>query len=121
MTDLMKTLLAEHEGARLDLKNAHRMRDQAEIEVGEAFLASLQRGRLVVQLAKAEKVFEIGVPITIGYTNWRGEHAVRTIMPKKFFVDSTEWHPELQVLLKAIDMDRDVERDFAVKDFDYGV
>lgn len=42
--------------------------------------------------------------VRILYRNWRGEVTVRTIKPVKLWHGSTEWHPELQWLLEAVDM-----------------
>lgn len=56
-------------------------------------------------------------PITLIYTNWRGETAERTIIPQCIWFGSTEWHPEPQWLLTAIDMEKNAERDFPLKDF----
>ncbi len=56
-------------------------------------------------------------PLVIGYTNWRGEYSVRRILPKYPFFDTTEWHPEPQWLLRAFDLDKQADRDFAIKDF----
>lgn len=54
--------------------------------------------------------------VTITYTNWRGETNSRTIIPIKLWFGSTEWHKEKQWLLKATDVEKSAERDFAVKD-----
>jgi predicted DNA-binding transcriptional regulator YafY len=54
--------------------------------------------------------------VTIVYTNWRGETAERTIIPIKIWYGKTEWHPEEQWLLTALDLEKDAERDFAIKD-----
>lgn len=54
--------------------------------------------------------------VTIKYTNWRGETAMRRILPKKLIFASTEWHPQEQWLLVAHDLDKDAERTFACKD-----
>lgn len=59
-----------------------------------------------------------GAPITITYTNWRGDTEVRRIIPRRIWWGSTEWHPEPQWLLTAFDVDKQAERDFALKDFD---
>lgn len=56
-------------------------------------------------------------PITLTYTNWKGETAQRTIIPRHIWWGSTEWHPEPQWLLTAFDVDKGSERDFALKDF----
>lgn len=55
--------------------------------------------------------------VLIDYTNHRGERAVRTILPMAPLTwSSTEWHPEEQWLLEALDVEKDVVRFFAVKD-----
>lgn len=56
------------------------------------------------------------VAIRIIYTNWRGETAERSIEPIKIWFGSTEWHKEKQWLLKATDLEKIAERDFALKD-----
>ncbi|MCD1645211.1 hypothetical protein [Aurantimonas coralicida] len=48
------------------------------------------------------------------YTNWRGETAERTVMPQSIYFGSTRWHPEPQWLLRALDMNRLEDRDFAL-------
>ena len=58
-----------------------------------------------------------GAPITLTYTNWKGETAERAIIPRRVWWGSTEWHPEPQWLLTAFDLDKQAERDFALKDF----
>jgi predicted DNA-binding transcriptional regulator YafY len=50
------------------------------------------------------------------YTNWEGKTAVRTVRPIELWYGKTEWHPEEQWLLRAIDLDKGEERSFAVKD-----
>jgi predicted DNA-binding transcriptional regulator YafY len=54
--------------------------------------------------------------VKIVYTNWRGETATRTIIPKKLIFVKTDWHPEEQWCIKAQDVDKDAERTFACKD-----
>lgn len=54
--------------------------------------------------------------VKILYTNWRGETAVRKIIPKEIVFASTEWHPEEQWLLVAFDVDKQADRSFAIKD-----
>ncbi|PWE32883.1 hypothetical protein DDZ14_08615 [Maritimibacter sp. 55A14] len=51
------------------------------------------------------------------YRNWRGEVATRRLRPVAFWHGSTEWHPTPGLMLKAVDLDKDAERDFAVADF----
>ena len=54
--------------------------------------------------------------VRILYTNWRGETAVRRILPKEIIFSSNEWHKEKQWLLIAQDLDKEAERSFAMKD-----
>jgi ribonuclease HI len=54
--------------------------------------------------------------LSVTYTNYRGETRQRTIEPKSVWFGSTEWHPEEQWLLKATDIEKGEERDFALKD-----
>ncbi len=54
--------------------------------------------------------------ITVIYKNWRGETAVRRIKPISQWFGATEYHPEPQWLMKALDVEKGVERDFAIKD-----
>lgn len=55
-------------------------------------------------------------PIKFKYKNWQGETAVRTVMPIKIWFGNTEFHKEDGWFLKATDLDKNAERDFAVKD-----
>ncbi len=54
--------------------------------------------------------------VTIFYTNYRKETAERKIIPKKIWLGSTEWHPEEQWLLEALDVAKNEDRHFAMKD-----
>lgn len=56
--------------------------------------------------------------LTAYYTNWRGEKDKRRIRPIRFWYGATEWHPKQAMLLKAMDLERGVERDFLVSDFE---
>lgn len=55
-------------------------------------------------------------PATFVYRNWRGEVATRTVTPQSLWFGSTEWHPEPQWFLKAIDRGKGAPRDFALRD-----
>ncbi len=55
-------------------------------------------------------------PLAFEYTNWEGKTAVRKIQPIEVWYGKTEWHPEEQWFLKAIDVEKDAERNFALKD-----
>lgn len=53
--------------------------------------------------------------VTILYTNWRGETAMRHIQPLRVAFENNEWHPKSQWLLYAIDIDKGAERTFAIE------
>lgn len=55
-------------------------------------------------------------PLKFEYTNWQGKTAIRIVKPIEIWYGKTEWHPEEQWFLKAIDIEKDVERNFAFKD-----
>jgi predicted DNA-binding transcriptional regulator YafY len=52
--------------------------------------------------------------VTIDYTNWRGERAMRRIIPLGVVFANNEWHPETQWLLESIDVDTGKFRCFAL-------
>ncbi|MCK4819112.1 hypothetical protein KA005_25290 [bacterium] len=55
-------------------------------------------------------------PLTFEYTNWEGKTAVRKVRPIEIWYGKTKWHPKKGWLLKAIDVEKGAERDFALKD-----
>jgi hypothetical protein len=55
-------------------------------------------------------------PLEFGYTNWRGEFGQRRVQPLRLYFGSTEWHPEPQWLLEAMDSDKGEVRSFAFRD-----
>lgn len=54
--------------------------------------------------------------VTIRYTNWKGETGVRRIVPQRVYFSSSEWHPEPQWIMDALDLEKGAERSFAIKD-----
>jgi predicted DNA-binding transcriptional regulator YafY len=54
--------------------------------------------------------------VLIDYTNHRGEHRERRILPGRIYFGSTKWHKEPQWLLKAWDLEKNAARDFAMAD-----
>jgi predicted DNA-binding transcriptional regulator YafY len=54
--------------------------------------------------------------IKVLYTNWRGETAIRSIVPIKVWFGSTNWHKVDGWLLDAYDLDRKAERCYSMKD-----
>ena len=54
--------------------------------------------------------------VRILYTNYKGETAIRHIVPKEIKFLASEWHPEEQWCLIAHDVEKDAERTFACND-----
>ncbi|MFA6429199.1 MAG: hypothetical protein WCV84_01740 [Patescibacteria group bacterium] len=54
--------------------------------------------------------------VTILYTNYKGETRLRRIVPIEMWFGSTEYHQDAQWLLKATDVEKNAERNFAMKD-----
>lgn len=54
--------------------------------------------------------------VRIDYTNWRGERAKRLIEPLGLTFGASEFHPQPQYLIPAIDHEKKAERVFAAKD-----
>jgi hypothetical protein len=54
--------------------------------------------------------------VVVLYTNYRGETALRTIVPIRIWFGSTDWHREGGWLLDAFDVEKGAERSFAMKD-----
>lgn len=52
------------------------------------------------------------------YKNWKGKVTIREVDPVMLWFGKTEYHnsKEEQWFLKAIDVDKEAERDFALKD-----
>lgn len=63
-----------------------------------------------------DRIIEKEKIVSIAYTNWRGETAQRIIIPDSIYFGSTQWHPEPQWLLRALDVEKQAMRDFAMKD-----
>lgn len=55
-------------------------------------------------------------PFKFIYTNHRGETAQRTAIPLGVRFGSTQWHPEAQWLMRAFDLEKGEEREFAMGD-----
>lgn len=54
--------------------------------------------------------------ITFTYTNHRGETSVRLVRPALIYFGSTEYHTEPQWLMYALDLNKNADRVFAMKD-----
>lgn len=58
-----------------------------------------------------------GYETTVTYTNWKGETRSRKIIPYELWHGSTQWHPEPQWLVSALDCEDGVRKDFALSGF----
>lgn len=54
--------------------------------------------------------------IAFGYTNWRGKTSQRRAIPISVRYGSSDYHKEDQWLMLALDLDKDEEREFAMRD-----
>jgi predicted DNA-binding transcriptional regulator YafY len=54
--------------------------------------------------------------VHIIYKNWKNETSERHILPLEIWFGATEWHTAEQWLLRATDLDKNEERNFAIKD-----
>jgi hypothetical protein len=73
--------------------------------------------RALTPTGESKTESSLGSPAIVGYTNWRGEYAVRKIVPLSVWYGSTEWHPEPQWLITALDLEKHSARDFALTGF----
>lgn len=55
-------------------------------------------------------------PVTFGYVNYRGESATRKAIPLGLRWGNTEWHSTDDWLLRAWDVEKEDEREFALAD-----
>jgi hypothetical protein len=62
------------------------------------------------------KIYDsFGKEFVADYTNFRGKRSVRRIVPLKIGFGSSKYHPGDQWLLYVRDLDKDLHREFAVK------
>jgi hypothetical protein len=54
--------------------------------------------------------------VSVVYTNYRGVTALRRIIPRRIWFGHTEWHPGEQWILDVLDVEKGVERSFAMAD-----
>ena len=55
-------------------------------------------------------------PLRFIYTNWEGETRERKVIPVEIWYGKTDFHPKEQWFLKAIDVGKNAQRDFAIND-----
>lgn len=53
--------------------------------------------------------------IAVEYKNYRGETAVRKVIPLELYYGNTEYHPQDQWLLRVWDMEKDAERIYSLQ------
>lgn len=105
------------EFARDGYQSIRLTRDVGPYEITEPTPAALEFADSILALVPDEAAVRQSALCVISYTNYRGETSVRRIIPKSVRFGSTEWHPEPQWLLLAWDDDKQVDREFALKDF----
>lgn len=54
--------------------------------------------------------------VRLDYTNWKGERRWRLVMPQSLWFGTTSYHPQPQWFIRAVDLEKNAVRDFAVKD-----
>ena len=54
--------------------------------------------------------------VKIVYTNYKGVTATRYIVPIEILFGHNEWHTQDQWLMRALDVEKNAERTFALKD-----
>lgn len=54
-------------------------------------------------------------PLTFWYRNHKGEVGLRHVMPNRIFFGTTDWYPDEQWLMAAYDLDKKVQRVFALE------
>lgn len=57
--------------------------------------------------------------ITGEYRNYEGDIAIRTLVPLRVRFEETEWHKPAQFILTGWDKDKQAERGYALKDFNF--
>jgi predicted DNA-binding transcriptional regulator YafY len=57
-----------------------------------------------------------GEPVTIDYTNHRGERSKRMVHPESVWFGESQFHEGPQWFLRALDLSQLLPRDFALKD-----
>ncbi len=54
--------------------------------------------------------------VQLDYTNWKGERRWRRVLPQSLWYGATNYHPTPQWFIRAVDLEKNAVRDFAVKD-----
>jgi hypothetical protein len=83
---------------------------------GSIMFAATDKNTPSAQLPAELSQKALANPVKVKYTNYRGETAVRTIVPIRFYFGTTEYHPEEQWLVELWDVDRGAIRIYALKE-----
>jgi hypothetical protein len=86
-------------------------------------LPTMEEWHRITMCADHAGVPPSGSTVTMLYTNWRGETAVRTVVIERHWYGNTDWHPEPQEMFTAYEQSTGKTRDFAVagvKDWNAG-
>lgn len=75
----------------------------------------------MLNLSRAKAIDNSVKEIVFQYKNWRGETSRRVAIPIKLWYGTTEWHPSEQWFIRAYDIEKGEERDFALVDMDFSV
>lgn len=66
--------------------------------------------------AESAPTINLNHQIKVCYTNYRGETAIRSIIPIQIYWGKTDYHPHEQWLLEVFDVERNDKRIYAFKD-----
>lgn len=109
--ELVATLV-EH--AEPSLRNTAALGDWRSVDLtGVRRPAPRELSQPTVEALTAEDV--MGASVTIDYINHRSQRRPRLILPMAIRYGSTEFHPESQWLLEAIDLEKKESRTFALQ------
>lgn len=50
------------------------------------------------------------------YVNWEGKRGIRRMRPVEIWYGKTQWHPKRGWMLRAIDLEKNEERNFSLQD-----
>ena len=56
--------------------------------------------------------------VTFGYQNWRGENAERSAQLLRMYYGKNDYHPQTQWIVVGLDLDKDQERHYSLKDME---
>lgn len=112
----LEALLAAQEGKQMD---TFVVRDACWrlIDQGKADFTPLRWLKAKKRRDRQEAVKAMGpLVIKFRYRNWKGETGERRALPLRLRFAATQWHPEPQWVMEALDADKGEERSFAIKD-----